>query len=191
MLKTEKYLSLKNFGVFMKNTTEKIAVWDPFVRIHHWLLASSFLLAWASAEELEGLHAQLGYFILVLISLRITWGLVGSRYSRFINFVYSPRNTLDYLQSLAAGRPPRHTGHNPAGGWMVIMLIVGLIASATTGIMVEPESLWEELHEGIASLTMTLVIVHIGGVMVTSMLQGENLVKAMLTGNKNRRDGNV
>jgi cytochrome b len=165
-------------------------VWDPFVRFHHWALVASFALAWVSAEESMLLHEQAGYFMLVLITLRLAWGVIGTQHARFTDFIYSPAKTFAYLSSLKSGTPRHYVGHNPAGGWMIILLLVMLLATIGSGIMMEGlhESAWEEIHEAFANLTILLVLVHVTGVVVAGLQHGENLVKAMITGYKQRGD---
>lgn len=111
-----------------------IVVWDPFVRVFHWSLVASYAVAWASAEEWDWLHEQSGYFILVLIGLRVMWGLVGTRHARFSDFVYGPGRVLAYLRDLTSGTPRHYLGHNPAGGWMVIALLVSLLLTGISGL---------------------------------------------------------
>ncbi len=171
----------------MHNTPQQITVWDPFVRTFHWTLAVTYLLAWITAEDWPGLHEQLGYFVLVLLGLRLIWGLVGTRHARFTGFVRGPTEALGYLRSLAQGHPKDYLGHNPAGGWMAIGLIIVLLATAATGILAnDGGELWEELHEGLANILLLLVVVHVLGVLASSLLHAENLIGAMLTGKKTR-----
>lgn len=172
---------------------KSISVWDPFVRVFHWSLVSAYAVAWASGEEWATLHERAGYFILILIGLRVVWGLIGTQHARFTDFLFSPTRTLAYLRSLRSARPERYLGHNPAGGWMVIALLLSLLAAAASGLMLGGggHELWEEIHEGAANLTLFLVVVHVSGVVASSLLHGENLIKAMLTGNKMRREGDV
>ena len=164
-------------------------VWDPFVRVFHWSLVGSYLLAWATAEEWDLLHERLGWFLLALLGLRLAWGLIGTRHARFGDFVRGPGEVRAYLGSLLRGDPEHHVGHNPAGGWMVLALIVTLAATALSGVLItqggEP---WEDLHEGLADLSLALVAVHVLGVLVSSFMHRENLVKAMLTGDKLGRE---
>jgi cytochrome b len=52
----------------------EVLVWDPFVRIFHWLLASTVLFDWATDEPRW--HC-FGYLAGVLILLRVLWGFIG------------------------------------------------------------------------------------------------------------------
>ncbi|WP_158668268.1 cytochrome b/b6 domain-containing protein [Bradyrhizobium guangdongense] len=166
-----------------------VKVWDPFVRVFHWSLAGLFLLAYATGDEMENVHVAAGYTIAGLVALRIVWGFVGPRHARFGDFVRSPRAVLAYMRDVAMLRAPRHLGHNPAGGAMVVALIVTLIGTCTTGYMMTTGTFWgakwvEEVHEAFANLTIGLVVVHVLGVLVASFEHRESLVKAMITGRK-------
>jgi len=166
-----------------------VRVWDPFVRIFHWSLVGLFALAFVTGDETEWLHLTAGYAIAGLLGLRILWGFVGSRHARFADFVRSPKATVAYLSSVATGRAPRHLGHNPAGGAMVLALIVMITAIAFTGFMMTTDAYWgaewvEDLHEGLVYATLGLVGLHVSGVVLTGLAHGENLVKAMVTGRK-------
>lgn len=166
-----------------------VKVWDPFVRVFHWSLAGLFLLAYATGDEMEKVHIAAGYAIAGLLVLRIVWGFIGPRHARFSDFLRSPRAVLTYLRDVALLRAPRYLGHNPAGGAMVVALIVMLIGTCITGYMMTTEAFWgseafEEVHEVFANLTVGLVVVHVLGVLVASFEHQENLVKAMITGRK-------
>jgi cytochrome b len=168
-----------------------VKVWDPFVRLFHWSLAALFLVAYATGDEVEQVHIAAGYAIAELLALRIVWGFVGPRHARFRDFVRSPRAALAYLRDAALLRAPRYLGHNPAGGAMVMALIVMLIGTCITGYIMTTEAYWgsealEEVHETLANLTVGLVVVHVLGVLVASFEHRENLVKAMITGRKRR-----
>jgi cytochrome b len=168
-----------------------VEVWDPFVRVFHWLLATLFVVAYATGDEAQRAHIAVGYGIVGLIALRVIWGFVGPRHARFSSFVRSPREVLGYLRDVATFRAPRHLGHNPAGGAMIIVLLVMLTGTGLTGYMMTTDAFWgakwvEEVHETFASLTVSLVVLHVSGVLLSSLVHGENLVKAMITGRKRR-----
>ncbi len=166
-----------------------IEVWDPFVRLFHWTLVGLFLIAYASAEELDRVHALAGYGIAVLIGLRMIWGFIGTRHARFTSFVRRPAEVRTYLIDVALLRAKRHLGHNPAAGAMIVALLGSIAAICATGIMMTSPA-WqgvewlEEVHESAAALSLVLVAFHVAGVILGSLLHGENLVTAMITGRK-------
>ncbi len=170
-----------------------VRVWDPLVRIFHWTLVTSFLVAWLSAEDWDRLHIWSGYTIVGLISMRIIWGLIGTRYARFSNFLYRPQAVMGYLRDVRAFRAKRYLGHNPAGGVMVIVLLAMLALLSATGYLLTADAYRDaawmgewlgEFHEVIASVTLAFVGLHVLGVIFTSLQHGENLVRAMWTGRK-------
>lgn len=166
-----------------------VRVWDPLVRVFHWSLAFSFVVAWVSADEWDALHIWAGYAASALIAFRLVWGLVGPRYARFSQFVYSPGTVAAYLGELMSGRERRYLGHNPAGGAMILLLIVTLAALCLTGWMYTLDMFWgadwvEELHEALANFLLILVGLHLAGVVLASLKHQENLVRAMITGRK-------
>ena len=117
------------------------------------------------------------------------WGLVGTRHARFSDFVTSPATAIGYLGDVAQGRARRYLGHNPAGGLMIVALLIALTGTCLTGYLMTMPGLWsakwiEEVHEVAAHATLALVGLHVLGVIVSSVLHNENLVRAMLTGRK-------
>ena len=109
----------------------KAYVWDPLVRIFHWTLVLAFITAYLTGDEENALHIYSGYYILGLVVFRILWGIIGSKYARFSSFNLSPRALVDYLTSLfSSGKGKQYTGHNPAGSWMVIIMLLSLLAMA-------------------------------------------------------------
>jgi len=166
-----------------------VKVWDPLVRVFHWSLVVSFATAWISADEWDDLHEWAGYAAAALIVFRLVWGLVGTPYSRFTQFVRSPGIVAAYLNDMLKRREHRYLGHNPAGGAMIVVLMVAMLALSLTGWMYTTETFWgvewvEETHEFLANLMLVLVGLHIVGVVVESLRHGENLVRAMWTGRK-------
>jgi cytochrome b len=168
-----------------------VKVWDPFVRVFHWSLATLFIVAYATGDEAQLVHIAVGYGIVGLVALRVIWGFVGPHHARFSSFVRSPRQVIGYLRSVATLRATRHLGHNPAGGAMIIALMIMLTATGMTGYMMTTDAFWgskwvEEVHEAFAKLTVGLVVLHVFGVLFSSLVYRENLVKAMVTGQKRR-----
>lgn len=114
--------------------SEKVYVWDKFVRLFHWSLVALFAISYVSAEEVEWLHVYSGYTITVLIVLRVIWGMVGTRYARFADFVPSVSVVKAYVSGIRSGKPKRYLGHNPLGGLMVVAFLVMLTLITLSGM---------------------------------------------------------
>ena len=170
-----------------------IKVWDLLVRIGHWTLVISIAAAWLTRHGAGKWHEWLGYAVLGVVALRVVWGLVGSPYARFTQFVRSPANALHYTKQILGGHEPRHLGHNPLGGWMIVALIITITGVCISGWLYTTDQYWgvtwvEELHEGLTNFLLALVALHIGGVVFSSWRHGENLVAAMIHGRKRAPD---
>jgi len=189
--------------------TIEVRVWDPFVRIVHWALAATVLTAWMFDEPLW-MHTWLGYAAAMLVVVRILWGFVGPEHARFVNFVRGPRMVIGYLAGLIRFSSPRYLGHSPAGGAMIVALLVMIVVTTGTGMAnlaadqgegplasviakVEPQPgrrhpklFIREVHETAANITLALVVLHVCGVLLASFAHRENLVLAMITGRKRR-----
>lgn len=186
------------------NTLQTIKVWDLLIRIFHWSLVGFFALAYLTEGEDEWMtiHSYAGYSILILLVFRLLWGVMGTHYARFSNFVTRPKEVLVYLKGLIAGNAKDYIGHNPAGAMMIVALIISIAITGFSGMALYatdghgplatsffatwPEGAIKEVHEFFANFTVFLVVIHVGGVIVSSLLHKENLVRAMLTGKKQR-----
>jgi cytochrome b len=166
-----------------------VKVWDPLVRLFHWSLAGFFAFAFLTGDEWKSAHILAGYVVGGLVAFRILWGIVGPTYARFASFVRGPMTTFGYLRDALALRAPRHLGHNPAGGAMIVALLAALATIAATGYMMTTDAYWgvewvEGLHKSVVYLTLGLIGLHIGGVVLASLEYRENLVRSMFTGTK-------
>ncbi len=166
-----------------------VRVWDPFVRVFHWSQAALIAVAWLTEDGPKTLHQTAGYIIAGMLALRVVWGFVGPRHARFSDFVRGPSTVLGYLRAMVAGREPRYLGHNPAGGAMVVALLLTVAGTAMTGWLQTTDAFWgssvmEEIHETLASLILVLVAAHLAGVTVASMRHDENLARSMVDGRK-------
>lgn len=113
-----------------------IRVWDLPVRFFHWFLVVLFAAAYITGEEAETVHAYLGYGIIGLILFRIIWGFIGTKHARFSDFIYGPRVVFRYIRQLFSRTPEHYRGHNPAAGWMVLILLISVMATCWTGLEV-------------------------------------------------------
>ncbi len=193
--------------------TRMVRVWDPLVRIGHWVLVVAFATAYLTEGEPEWLHTWAGYAIAITVTLRVIWGFAGPSTARFSDFVTGPRQVFGYLRNLPFGQAQRHLGHSPAGGAMAVALLVALAVTAFTGMAnlaakegegplaqvvaqrpevheadgergEEEEGFWQEIHGTAANLTLVLIVLHLGGVALASRAHRENLTRAMVTGRK-------
>ena len=168
-------------------------IWDLPTRVFHWMLVLCFAGAWltAESERTQLLHLTLGYCAGALVLWRVVWGVAGSRYALFSDFVRSPAAALRYLRgylprsTLAA--PRRYLGHNPAGGWAVLgllALIAAAVASGWWAYQSGAPDMAGEMHEVLSHALLILVALHVIAVIATGYIHGENLVRAMWAGRK-------
>jgi cytochrome b len=186
-------------------TQERVRVWDPLVRTFHWALAAGFATAFIVEDDLLSVHVWAGYLVLALIAVRLVWGLIGTPHARFSDFVRKPSEVLAYVRDALRLRAPRYLGHNPAGGAMVIALMIAVALTGLSGLAVYgaeelsgplaplmsslPASwghFFEEVHEVMANLTLVLIVAHVAGVIFSSLSHRENLIAGMITGLKRR-----
>lgn len=198
-------------------TQERIKVWDIVVRSFHWCLVIFFGFCYLTGDEFDLLHAYLGYGIVILLGVRVIWGVIGTKYAKFSDFIYGWKRVREYVKGLMIWRPQAYLGHNPVGGWMVVFLLLLILLTCWTGLEAygvqghgpfaqkfpgtpdtvesrdndNANELWSELHEVLADITLFLVFVHIAGVIVSSLLHRENLVRAMWTGYKVRTENDA
>lgn len=180
-----------------------VKAWDPLVRVFHWSLVFFFLLAFATEDDWMNLHVWAGYAVAMLVGFRLLWGVIGTRTARFLTFVKSPQAAMRHLGAMLSGKAPHYLGHNPVAAMMVVALLGSISLVAFSGLVlisaegqgplagtifasIDGEAM-EEVHEFFANFTLLLVFAHVAGVVVSSLLEGENLVKAMINGRKSAR----
>ena len=149
------------------------------------------------------LHIQAGYAVSILIAFRLIWGFIGTRHARFLSFVKPIAVVISYAKQMMSLSVPHYLGHNPLAAVMVVVLLSSITLVAFTGMvliagegqgplagtfLVSWSGEWmEEVHEFFANFSLLMVIAHVSGVVVSSLLEGENLVKAMISGRKKAR----
>ena len=180
----------------------RVLVWDLPVRIFHWAIV--LLLVGLVATGLIGnewllWHMRMGLAVIALIAFRILWGFVGSRNARFGAFLAGPSRVLRYARSFR-GTHEVHATHNPAGGWMVVLLLLALLVQVTTGLFTNDDILWGgPLSERVSKDTsdalsavhrrwwwviVAFSVLHIGAVLAYLAMLRDNLIAPMFTGYK-------
>lgn len=167
----------------------QILVWDLPTRIFHWLLAICFAGAMITQdmERLRLVHNTFGYTMLGLVGFRLIWGFIGTRYARFSSFVPHTQQVVAYLAGLMRGKPSHVIGHNPLGALGIVAMLALTVGAAGSGVLLDQgiaEELFEEIHEMLANLLFVVVGIHVAGVMVSSRVNKENLILAMVNGYK-------
>lgn len=178
-------------------------VWDFPVRLFHWALVGLLAAAWVTAEGPAAWmvwHLRIGYAVLGLLVFRLLWGLWGGRHARFRAFVRGPRAVWRYGLALLRRRPEHHVGHNPLGGWMVLLLLALLGVQAGSGLFATDDimtsgplrgqvsrataKLLTRVHHFNFNLLLAASAVHVLAVAGYWLVLRENLVWPMITGRK-------
>lgn len=174
----------------MMKTVKKIKVWDILVRFTHWAVAIGILANLAITEDGSTWHEYVGYTVVGLVAMRLLWGLIGTKYARFSNFFPTPKRIKTHLKTFKNKQmDENHLGHNPFGALMMFALWGVIIVLGVSGYLMGTDQFWgvdeiEEIHEILANSLYVLVPVHVLSAIVMGKLQRQNLVKAMITGNK-------
>jgi cytochrome b len=183
-------------------SVDRLPLWDIPTRVFHWFIVCCVPLAWWSAEtERYDLHQWTGYTVIVLVVSRIIWGFLGSRHSRFNDFVVGPGKVLAYLN----GRIEKAAGHNPLGGWSVLCLLALLLTQATSGLFNSDDVLVDgplhyaaspgfrdamgQVHEIAFYVLLAFIFLHILVVVYRQLRLQEKLLQAMLSGSAVGREG--
>lgn len=185
-----------------------VKVWDVPVRVFHWLLVAAVAFLVVSGKvggNLMEYHVYAGYSVLALVLFRVLWGFAGSTHARFASFVAGPSRGLAYARRLLSGAPAHSAGHNPLGGWMVIVLLLSLLLQGGTGLFSNDDIAFEgplypfiskslsdrltSLHHVNANVLIALVAVHVAAVLFHAFVKKEDLVRAMFTGVKRLPSG--
>jgi len=186
----------------------KILVWDLPLRLFHWLLVLLVVVSVVSANiggNAMQIHLLSGYSVLALVLFRTLWGFLGSTHARFASFVRGPAAAIAYLRALRRNEASRHLGHNPAGAWSVIVMLIVLLVQAGTGLFSNDDIATEGplaklvskalsdritgVHHLNVKLLYALIALHLSAVAYYLLYKSENLIKPMLTGFKDAAAG--
>ena len=181
----------------------KMRVWDLPTRLFHWLLVVLIALQYATAEfhflDMEW-HFRFGYATLALIVFRLLWGVFGSQTSRFAAFVRGPSTVFRHTVSLLSNKAATSVGHNPLGGWSVLVLLASVLLQAISGLFASdgidtqgPLSdklttaavkTWTRIHDWNQDILLILIALHVLAIALYYLLRQENLLGPMITGRK-------
>lgn len=167
----------------------KGVVWDPLVRVFHWLTATLIVTNYWLLEAGEDAHEWVGYVVLALLAVRILWGFIGSSNARFVNFWPTPARLTHHWRELRSRQFDPAQGHNPAGAVMILLLMTLIAVTAISGWMQDLDYFWgedwvEQLHEYAANTLMAAAAIHVCAVVLMSRYSGLGLVRTMVTGKR-------
>lgn len=179
---------------------DSIRVWDLPTRLFHWLLVALIAVQYASGEfgwPSMQWHYRCGYATLALIVFRLLWGVFGSQTSRFGDFVRGPRALLRYLAALRRGEVAPASGHNPLGGWSIVLMLASVALQAASGLFASDDisedgplvarvseatvALMTRIHTWNRYVLLALIVLHLCAIGAYA-LRGTNLVAPMWTG---------
>jgi cytochrome b len=190
-------------------TEQRIRIWDLPVRLFHWTLVLLMIVSYVTGQvggDWMKLHFWSGYTILTLVLFRIAWGFVGSTTARFSHFVRGPAAALQHLKEMTGADRPRDVGHNPLGGAMVVVLLLGLLLQVAAGLFSAdtdeglvsgplanrvPDK-WVDVstafHHTWINVLLLLVAIHVMAALTYLVWKRQNLIGAMFTGHKRLDD---
>lgn len=179
-----------------------VRVWDLPVRLFHWLIVALFAFSWWSGENHDmDRHRWSGYAVLALLMFRIYWGFAGERTARFAAFLRGPGAVLAYARSLAQRPYVAGQGHNPIGGWSVMLMLAALTVQVCAGLFaVDVDGLESgplsdyvsfetgrsaaKIHHLVFNIALAVVVVHIAAIVVYRLVLKTDLITPMITGKR-------
>lgn len=170
-------------------TGRSLRIWDPFVRLFHWSVAAVFMANYFWLDGDDTPHQWAGYALGGLVIARIAWGFLGPRRARFADFFPTPSRLRAYRQRLRNRDHDPAQGHDPAGGLMILALLLMLAVIAVSGWIQTWDRFWsigwpETLHQWASDITIALVVLHVLGVILMERLTRLPLIGPMVTGKR-------
>ena len=184
--------------------TPRALIWDLPLRLFHWALASAFVVSWITAEagiEWADVHLYSGYTVLALLTFRIFWGFVGTRYARFQQFLTGPGAFVRGLKALSQRSAPTEPGHSAVGGWASAVLITLMLGQAASGLFITDDILFSGPYNSAVSSSIAdflasfhhlnfnvltaAVVAHLAVLLWYRLRKRHNLVLPMLSGYSN------
>jgi cytochrome b len=172
---------------------KKQLVYDLPIRIFHILFAGLFAISFLITKTVDDestlflYHMLAGFILVFLVLLRIIWGLVGTKYSKFTSFSLRPKDLLTYFTGIISGDHRKWVGHNPASSWAAVLMFGLALGLGATGYLMAngQKETFEDIHEIFANGFLVIVILHITGVFLHAFRHQDGIAMTMLGGAKN------
>lgn len=165
-------------------------IWEPIIRICHWVLVIAFFLNYFILEPGSNQHQIIGYIALCTVIIRLGWGVLSSGYSSFKNVNLHIDSFKLHFIHLKQRKIPAKNGHNPIGWLMIFVTWLLFIGLAITGFMHEEidrffgNSLIISIHSAFSNILFATVIVHIVAVVMVGWWGNIRLIQPMITGKR-------
>ena len=176
-----------------------VRVWDLPTRLFHWLLMAAVIGSFVSVKiggNAMIWHGRFGFMVLTLLIFRLVWGFVGPVHARFSSFVKGPATIIASLKGLT----PPVAGHNPLGALSVIAILILFLTQAVLGLFTSDEIFYDgpfakhvsnatvevmtRLHKLNEWVLLGMIGLHLAAILFYRLVKKENLVSAMMTGDK-------
>lgn len=167
-------------------------IYDLPMRFFHWFFVVLFITAFLIAKTVDdesptyAYHMLAGLILGFIVILRIIWGFIGAKYSLFSNFAFSLKDLVSYFQGILSKDKPQWTGHNPASSWAALIMFVLALGLGVTGyLMVNGQKeAFEDIHELFANSFLVVVLMHIAGIILHSLIHRDGIALSMIDGRK-------
>lgn len=171
----------------------KRLVYDLPMRVVHWIFAALFIVAFLIAKTVDdesaafSYHMLAGFLLVFTVLLRILWGFVGSKYSRFSSFALYPKDLVSYFTTMLSGENRKWAGHNPASSWASLAMFGCALGLGVTGYLMASgqKETFEDLHEIFANGFLVVVLMHVAGIILHSLRHRDGIAFSMVHGEKN------
>lgn len=170
-----------------------VLIYDLPTRILHWTFAILFISAFAIAKVVDDessvfvYHMFAGLTLSFVVILRLVWGFIGSKHSRFSDFSLRPKDLKSYFMHFFTGEKLKWSGHNPASSWAAILMFILALGLGVTGYLMTSgggKEIFEDLHELLANSFVVVVALHVGGIILHSLRHRDNIGFSMIDGHK-------
>lgn len=171
---------------------KKHLVYDLPLRLFHWLFAGLFVFAFAIAKIIDDdspiftYHMLAGIMLSYVVSLRLIWGFLGTRYSQFRSFSLRPSELVNYFREILSGGKKRWSGHNPASSWAALVMFALALSLGGTGYLMSTgyKENFEDIHEILANAFAVVVLLHIAGIFLHFFRHRDGIALTMISGVK-------
>lgn len=167
-------------------------VYDLPLRLFHWIFAGLFIGAFLIAKTVDDESTVFSYHMLAgallgfVVILRLLWGFVGTKHSRFSDFALRPQDLVAYFKGILSRDKKKWAGHNPASSWAALLMLILALSLGATGYLMASgqKETFEDVHELLANGFLVVVLMHVAGVVLHSFRHQDGIAFSMVDGAK-------